>query len=72
MTIARYKDFLIETVEISPGRWRTMVRRRDGCSIETNTGVFESISSGGVESLSSADAIVVGKALVDRIHRKAK
>lgn len=70
MKSARYKDHFIEVTESSPGRWRTTIRRQDGSDIETGAGKFESITTGSVESLSSADAIVVGRAVIDRIRRQ--
>ena len=59
----QHKDYLIETIETSPGRWRARVRRADGRKIKilTTENEAESIPTGGMESFSAEDAVAVAK-----------
>jgi hypothetical protein len=68
MSTIRYKnDYLIESFESSPERWRARVRRGDAQKIRTATGEeFESITTGGMESLNEKDAITVAQKMIDQ------
>jgi hypothetical protein len=63
----RYKDYLIETLETSPGRWRARVRRVDGRRIKIliPEKEVESIPTGGMESFSVDDAVALAKEMID-------
>lgn len=63
----QYKDYLIEPVETSPGRWRARMRRADGRKIEIPiTGSErESLMTDGMESFSADDAVKLAKVAID-------
>jgi hypothetical protein len=61
-----YKEYLIETIESEPGRWRFTIRRRDGRKIKTfDGGSYESIPSPH-ESLTRDQAIEYARKVIDK------
>jgi hypothetical protein len=62
-------DYLIETLETSPARWRARVRRVDGRKIKILTDPENkevgSITTGGTESFSVDDAVALAKEMID-------
>lgn len=63
----RYKDYLIEPLETSPGRWRARMRRADGRKIKVHiTGnEVDSLTTSGMESFSIDDAVQLAKEAID-------
>ena len=62
-----YKGYKIEELQTSPGRWRSRVQRLDGQKIKilSDGKEVESITTGGMESFSPADAIALAKQMID-------
>jgi hypothetical protein len=62
-----YKDYVIEILETSPNRWRARVRRHDGENIKISVPEkeVESITTSGMESLTTDDAVQLAKGMID-------
>ena len=62
-----HKGFLIEPIEISPGRWRAKISHRDERKIRMAvTGAeHDSITTGGMEKFSADAAIETAKEAID-------
>lgn len=62
-----YKDYSIEALETSRGRWRARIRRRDGQTIKIliDGDETESFMIGGMESFTAEAAVDEAKKLID-------
>lgn len=68
MADVHYKDYLIEPLETSPGRWRPRVRRIDGRKIKNLIKGDEAeliIMDTGMEHFSADAAVAQAKEIID-------
>jgi hypothetical protein len=63
----RYKNYLIETFQSSPQRWRARLRRIDGRKIKilVTGNERDSITTDGMEGFSPEDAMKVAIEIID-------